>query len=293
MSLRLSGYVVIGGTTPSEDPVTRGYIWMDTATDKLKICTSVSPYTFVEITGAGGASAWGAITGTLSSQTDLQAALDAKATLAHHTQHEGGGSDPILLSNLPGSLGPEQTVAGTPFVLMGFDSGGGGTIVTPTATIVVANDPGTTISVVPSAIKLDDLGAPDDNSDLDVSSTKHGLTPKSPADATMFLNGAAIPAYALVKDSDLSTSDIATNNATSSKHGFCPKLSGTSTTFLNGNGLFATPGGTNIFAQTTEVLSIGTGSLSITANHSAVVVRQLTLLANTLTLGSGSRLRIL
>jgi hypothetical protein len=40
-------------------------------------------------------------------------------------------------------------------------------------------------------IKLDDLAAPDDNTDLDVSTSKHGLTPKAPNDATKFLRGDA------------------------------------------------------------------------------------------------------
>jgi len=39
------------------------------------------------------------------------------------------------------------------------------------------------------ALKLDDLEVPDDNTDLDVSITKHGLTPKLPNDATKYLNG--------------------------------------------------------------------------------------------------------
>ena len=39
------------------------------------------------------------------------------------------------------------------------------------------------------AIKLDDLAAPDDNTDLDVSITAHGLAPKLPNDAAKFLNG--------------------------------------------------------------------------------------------------------
>jgi hypothetical protein len=39
------------------------------------------------------------------------------------------------------------------------------------------------------AIKLDDLAAPDDNTDLNVSTTKHGLTPKLPNDATKYLDG--------------------------------------------------------------------------------------------------------
>ncbi len=39
------------------------------------------------------------------------------------------------------------------------------------------------------AIKLDDLAAPDDNTDLNVSTTKHGLCPKTPNDTSQFLRG--------------------------------------------------------------------------------------------------------
>lgn len=79
--------------------------------------------------------AWGAITGLLSTQTDLQAALDAKADAgdppaAHATSHQSGGSD---------------------------------------------------------AIKLDDLAAPDDNTDLDASTAKHGLMKRFPGGTTNFL----------------------------------------------------------------------------------------------------------
>jgi hypothetical protein len=81
-----------------------------------------------------------------------------------------------------------------------------------------------------------------DNTTDDVSSTKHGFAPKSPADATKFLNGAATPAYALVKDSDLSTSDITTNDVTTSKHGFAPKAPNDTTKFLRGDGSWAVPG---------------------------------------------------
>jgi len=69
-----------------------------------------------------------------------------------------------------------------------------------------------------------------------VTSTKHGFAPKSPANATQFLNGDSTPAFAAVKDSDLSTSDIATNNASTSKHGFLKKLSNTATEFMDGQG---------------------------------------------------------
>jgi hypothetical protein len=75
----------------------------------------------------------------------------------------------------------------------------------------------TSVAILESDITLAD------NTTDNVTSTKHGFAPKSPADATMFLNGAATPAYALVKDSDLSTSDITTNNVTTAKHGFITK----------------------------------------------------------------------
>lgn len=41
------------------------------------------------------------------------------------------------------------------------------------------------------AIKLDDLAAPDDTTDLNVSTSKHGLCPKAPNDTTKFLRGDA------------------------------------------------------------------------------------------------------
>jgi hypothetical protein len=78
-----------------------------------------------------------------------------------------------------------------------------------------------------------------------VTSSAHGYAPKSPADATKFLNGAATPAYAQVKDSDLSISDITTNNASTTAHGFLPKLTGSTTTFLRADGTYAVPPGTS------------------------------------------------
>lgn len=42
---------------------------------------------------------------------------------------------------------------------------------------------------LPSGTKLDDLAAPDDTTDLDVSTTKHGLCPKAPNDTAKFLRG--------------------------------------------------------------------------------------------------------
>lgn len=43
--------------------------------------------------------------------------------------------------------------------------------------------------VIPGGIKLDDLGTPDDNTDLNASTSRHGLLPKLDNNATHFLNG--------------------------------------------------------------------------------------------------------
>lgn len=96
-----------------------------------------------------------------------------------------------------------------------------------------------------------------------VTSAKHGLAPKSPADATLFLNGAATPAYAAVKGSDLVLADVATNNVTSAAHGFVPKSPADATKFLNGA---ATP----VFAQVKDADLIFTDvatNNSSAANH--------------------------
>lgn len=74
-----------------------------------------------------------------------------------------------------------------------------------------------------------------------VTSTKHGYAPKSPADATKFLNGAATNAYAAVKDSDLAFTDVTTNNVTTSAHGFAPKAPNDATKFLDGTGAYSKP----------------------------------------------------
>lgn len=92
------------------------------------------------------------------------------------------------------------------------------------------------LNPAPSASVTDATITTTDVTTNNVSSTKHGWAPKSPADATKFLNGAATPAYAAVKDSDLSLSDITTNNASASNHGFLKKLSNSASDVLTGDG---------------------------------------------------------
>jgi len=45
------------------------------------------------------------------------------------------------------------------------------------------------LGLMATAPKLDDCGTPDDNTDLDVSTAKHGLCPKAPNDTSKFLRG--------------------------------------------------------------------------------------------------------
>lgn len=71
------------------------------------------------------------------------------------------------------------------------------------------------------AIKLDDLAAPDDNTDLDVSVTTHGLCPKAPNAAAQYLNG--VGAWDTVQETDLGFSDVTTSNASTTQHGFLIK----------------------------------------------------------------------
>lgn len=53
----------------------------------------------------------------------------------------------------------------------------------------ITNLPTVGSNTLASQIKLDDLAEPDDTTDLDVSTSKHGLVPKAPNIATQFLRG--------------------------------------------------------------------------------------------------------
>lgn len=200
MSLRLSGYVIIGSVTPGEDPVTTGYVWMDTGTNKLKICTSVSPFTWVEVAGVGGASAWGAITGTLTDQADLQAALADKIGIH-------GISNNHLVGHVAGADVTEDPYvtlgAGLEFFLSGgvqsglqitqsyFDALYAALSHTHTEAQItnLVTDLAAKAALVHAVqhkaggtdtIALDTLAAPTDITTLDASTSAHGLMKKYP-----------------------------------------------------------------------------------------------------------------
>jgi hypothetical protein len=60
-----------------------------------------------------------------------------------------------------------------------------------------------------------------------------------PSDNTKFLDGSGT--FDTVKDSDLSLSDITTNDVSTSKHGFAPKAPNDTAKFLRGDGTWAVP----------------------------------------------------
>jgi hypothetical protein len=115
------------------------------------------------------------------------------------------------------------------------------------------------IDVAPANIKLDDLGTPDNNTDLNATITEHGLLPKLDNDPANFLNGQgawAAPAAAAhhatheeggadeIKLDDLATPDDNTDlNATIAEHGLLKKLPNDAAKFLNGVGAWANVGG--------------------------------------------------
>lgn len=87
---------------------------------------------------------------------------DARTPTAHASSHQNGGGDEIDVTGLSGVLADPQT----PATHAGSHASGGG-------------DP----------IKLDDLATPDDNTDLNASTLRHGLLPKLSGLNTNYLRG--------------------------------------------------------------------------------------------------------
>lgn len=106
-------------------------------------------------------------------------------------------------------------------------------------------------------IKLDELAAPDDTTDLNVTSATHGLVPKLPADSAKFLSGVGTwirPAPAthagthksggsdpIKLDEFAAPTDVTTLNVSTTAHGLTPKLSNNAGQFLNGTGGWTVP----------------------------------------------------
>jgi hypothetical protein len=103
--------------------------------------------------------------------------MAASALPIHNSRHENGGDDEMDVTGLSGLLADGQT----PLAHQSSHNSGGS-----------------------DALKLDDLATPDDNTDLNASTTRHGLLKKLSGTATEFLNGAGN--FAALTVSDLPTS---------------------------------------------------------------------------------------
>ncbi|MFO7567167.1 MAG: hypothetical protein R6X02_31265 [Enhygromyxa sp.] len=102
---------------------------------------------------------------------ERDAELAARTVAAHAASHQLGGADRIDVTGLPGVLADEQNPTSH---AISHQSGGG------------------------DAIKLDDLAAPDDTTDLNASTSAHGLLPKLSGDGTEYLAGDgswSVPSY--------------------------------------------------------------------------------------------------
>lgn len=100
-------------------------------------------------------------------------------------------------------------------------------------------------------------GAINDLSDATVSSPSNTQVLKYDGVNLDWRNG-------FVAESEVTFTDITTNNASTSQHGFLPKLSGTSTQYLDGTGAYSTPSGI-VNSYTSQAFSSQT---SVTVTHS-------------------------
>jgi hypothetical protein len=72
------------------------------------------------------------------------------------------------------------------------------------------------------------------------------------------LGALGIVKFPTIPESQLTFSDITTNNSSTLMHGFLPKLSGTATQYLGGDGNWTTPAGTTYSADGTTLQTSGT-----------------------------------
>lgn len=107
-------YSPIAGTTKPtvSQGLHVGLVFYNTSTDTWEKCTSLSPETWVPISGAKEGVSWGSITGTLSAQTDLNDVLIAKESTSNKGSASGyaplDADSKVPLVNL-GGVGADNT----------------------------------------------------------------------------------------------------------------------------------------------------------------------------------------
>lgn len=93
------------GSTPTSSEVAVGDVWVDTSTWKWRYASSIGPVVWTDMNGGAASVSWGSITGTLSTQADLQTALNAKEATANKGVASGyaglDGSTKVPIAQLP------------------------------------------------------------------------------------------------------------------------------------------------------------------------------------------------
>jgi len=231
----------------------------------------------------GGGGTWGSITGTLSDQTDLQTALNTKqSTITFGT-------------GVQTALGVNVGSAGAPIVNGGvLGTPSGGTLTNATGLPVTGLAAG-------SASAFDQIRRNAGNTAwenyaplLNPATTNgdllyyNGTTYDRLAvgTSTQFVKGGTIPSWGSVLDSDLSTSDITTNNVTTAKHGFTPKLPNDATKYLDGTGAYSVPVGSAAGLATTGT-STFTGPVNFAGTSTNTFTMTFPSLGTTATIGAG------
>lgn len=163
--------------------------------------------------GGGGSTSWGDIGGSLSTQTDLQSALNSK---------QASGSYQTSDADLTTIASINSTSSGA------LASDGAGWILK-------------TYAALKTALGLGNVVNADTTTTANIadSTNKRFVTD---ANLTVIGNTSGTnTGDQVISDATISTTDITTNNATTSKHGFLQKLPGGTATFLRADGTFSAP----------------------------------------------------
>lgn len=125
---------------------------------------------------------------------------NSRTPTSHASSHQNGGADEINVAGLTGLLADSQTpishthawadITGEPTTLAGYgitDAATDTELTNHEADTTSVHGIANTASLLTTATKLDDLAAPDDNTDLNASTSAHGLMQKLPGGTTNFL----------------------------------------------------------------------------------------------------------
>lgn len=235
--------------------------------------------------------------------TDLPGLLaDPQTPLAHKTFHQNGGGDEISVAGLSGLLADSQTPlahatshhsgAADPIKLDDLATPDDNTDLNASTTrhgllrklsnTLLEYLDGTgewaSLTTAITGTKLDDLATPDDNTDLNASTTRHGLLRKLSNVATEYLDGTGswsslTTAITGTKLDDLATPDDNTDlNASTTRHGLLRKLSNVASQYLDGTGVWTVPSGTMhpiLCLASTAYLQTGLSAATLTESGGA------------------------